>query len=201
VPFSIVLDPQDPRTLVLKLSEPFPASPPERPGLKAIQLRWGPLNPTQAGDYPIHIQLVDAGQLSGSLEATAHISPSPVANIAGYNQLHQGQNENWQHVKAGESTPLPIDLLVTLPAKCRSFIALRPTAGGELDILSDGKPIGTITRRGVPVTLKPEAFGPGFARLGIVRYHVTGGSTPGNAEIVAQLQDGTSYTITVVVEQ
>jgi len=103
-------------------------------------------------------------------------------------------------VKAGQTTTLPIDLLITLPAACRSFVSLRPMEGGDLDILSDGKPIGTITRRGVPVTLKPEPFGPGFSRLGIVRYHVTGGSTPGNAEIVAQLQGGTSYTITVVVE-
>jgi len=40
------------------------------------------------------------------------------------------------------------------------------------------------------VTFKPEPFGPGFARLGIVRFYVTGGSMPGTAEIEAQLQAG-----------
>ncbi len=200
VPFSVALDPKDARTIILKLDGSMPAEPPERPGLKSIHIQWGPLNPKQSGDYTIHIQLTDAGPLSGSTEAIAHIIPRPVPNIAAYNQLHQGRNENWQHVKAGQTAPLPIDLLVTLPDASRSFISLRTIEGGDLDILGDGKPIGKITRRGVPVVLKPEPFGPGFARLGIVRFHITGGSTPGNAEIFAQLQGGTGYTITVVVE-
>jgi hypothetical protein len=96
---------------------------------------------------------------------------------------------------------LPVDLLVTLPDKARSFISLRPTKEGNLDILSDMVPIGTITRRGVPVTLKPEPFGPGHARLGIIRYYVTAGSEPGLAQIEAHLQGGTRYTIDVIVER
>jgi hypothetical protein len=200
VPFTIGLDPQDPRAIVLKLTGALPAGPPERPGLKAIHLRWGPLNPAQAGDYPISIQLSDAGALSGTVQAIVYITPKPVPNVAAYNQLHEGRNEDWQHVKAGQIAPLPIDFLVTLPDKARSFMSLRPTGEGSLEILSDGAPIGMVTRRGVPLTLKPEPFGPGFARLGIVRFWVTGGSVPGLAEIDAQLQGGPRYTIRVVVE-
>ena len=200
VPFTIALDQQDMRTIVLKLSAPFLASPPERPGLKSIHLRWGPLNPKEAGDYPITIQLSDAGEFSGTTQAVAHITAKPLPNIAAYNQLHEGRNENWQHVKSGQTATLPIDLLITMPNDCRSFMMLRPTPGGDMDILSDGKPIGMITRHGVPVTLKPEPFGPGFARLGVVRFHITGGPTPGVAEIEARLQGGTNYIITVVVE-
>jgi hypothetical protein len=99
-----------------------------------------------------------------------------------------------------QTAPLPIDLLVTLPDKARSFVSLRPAADGNLEILSDGVAIGTITRRGVPVTLKPESFGPGFARLGIVRFYVTGGSVSGLAEIDAQLQGGPRYMFHVLVE-
>ncbi len=131
----------------------------------------------------------------------AHITAKPVPNIAAYNELHEGRNENWQHVKTGQAAALPIDLLVTLPDKCRSFIALRPTAEGNLEITSDGAPIGTITGRGVPLTLKPKPFGPGFARLGIIRFYVTAGPTPGDAQIEARLNGGTSYTIEVIVER
>ncbi len=200
VPFTVGLDPRDPRTIVLTLTEAFPAGPPERPGLKAIHLRMGPLNPTQGGDYPISIQISDAGGLSGTTQAVAHITPKPVPVVAAYNQLHEGRNEDWQHVKMDQTAPLPIDLLITLPDKARSFIALRPATGANLEILSDGVPIGAVTKRGVPVTLKPESFGPGFARLGIVRFYVTGGSVPGLAEIDAQLQGGPRYTLHVVVE-
>jgi len=200
VPFTVGLDPQDPRTIVLRLSADLSAGPPERPGLKAIHLRWGPLNPTQAGDYPISISLSDAGGLSGTTQAIAHITPKPVPNVAAYNELHQSRNEDWQHIKVDQTAPLPIDLLVTLPDKARSFVSLRPAADGNLEILSDGVPIGTITRRGVPVTLKPESFGPGSARLGIIRFYVTGGSVPGLAEIDAQLQGGPRYTFHVLVE-
>ena len=201
VPFTIGLDSQDFRTIVLKLTAALPTGPPERPGLKAIHLRWGPLNPTQAGDYPIMIQISDAGELSGNTQAIARITSRPVPNVAAYNQLHAGRNEDWQHVQMGQAAQLPIDLLVTLPDKARSFISLRPSQEGNLQILSDGTPIGTVTRRGVPITLKPESFGPGFARLGIVRFYVTGGSEPGLAEIDAQLQGGPHYLLHVVVER
>ena len=120
--------------------------------------------------------------------------------IAAYNHLHQGRDEDWQFVKSGETALLPIDFLVTLPDRSRSFVALRP-AGTELGVVSDGVPIETITRHGVPVTLKLEAFGPGFARLGIVRLCVTGGAAQGVGEIEAQLQGGPRYTLHVVVER
>jgi len=199
VPFTITWDPQDPRAIVIKLNGAIPSGSAERPGLKAIHLRWGPLNPSQAGDYPVTIQFSDAGELSGTTQTAAHIGPKPVPNVAAYNTLHQGRDEDWQRVKEGQTATLPVDLLVTLPDKARSFVSLRPTADGNLEILSDGRPIGAITRRGVPVTFKPEPFGPGFARLGIVRFYVTGGSKPGVAEIDAQLQGGPRYTIHVVV--
>jgi hypothetical protein len=79
-------------------------------------------------------------------------------------------------------------------------MGLRPVTGGNLEILSDEVPIGTVTQHGVPVTLKLESFGPGFARLGIVRFNVTGGLAPGLVEIDAQLQGGPRYTLHVVVE-
>jgi len=201
VPFTVGVDPQDPQTIVIRLTNALSASPPERPGLKAIHLRWGPLNPPQAGDYPITIQLLGAGDLSGTTQAIGHIVPKPVPNVAAYNTLHGGRNENWQHVKVGEPSAMPIDFLVTLPDKARSFISLRPASGGTLEILSDGMPIGVISKSGVPITLKPEPFGPGFARLGIIRLYVTAGSEPGVAEIEAHLNGGTNYRITVLVEQ
>ena len=200
VPFTVGLDPKDPRTIVLRLKEAFPVGPPERPGLKAIHLRWGPLNPVQEGDYPISIEISDAGELSGTTQAMAHITSKPVPVVAAYNQLHEGRNEDWQHVGTGQTAPLPIDLLITLPDKARSSMELRPVTGENLEILSDGVAIGTITRRGVPVTFKPESFGPGFARLGIVRFYVTGGLEAGLAEIDARLQGGPRYTLHVLVE-
>jgi hypothetical protein len=201
VRFIVGLDPQDPATIVLKLTEALPAGPPERPGLKAIHLRWGPDNPLQAGNYPVAIKISNAGELSGTTEAVAHITPKSVPNVAAFNQLHGGRNEDWQHVKTGQTAPLPIDLLITLPDRARSFVELRPAAGGTLEILSDGAPIGTVSQRGVPVTLKPEPFGPGFARLGIVRFHVTAGSQAGTAAIDAQLRGGTHCTLQVIVER
>ena len=200
VRFTVGVDPTDPLTIVLRLTEAFPAGPPERPGLKAIHLRWGPLNPVHEGDYPITINLSDAGELSGTTQAIAHITPKPVPVVAAYNQLHEGRNEDWQHMKTGQAALLPIDLLITLPDKSRSSMELHPVTGGNLEILSDGVEIGTITRRGVPVTLRPESFGPGFARLGIVRFYITGDSLPGLAEIDAQLQGGPRYTLHVLVE-
>ena len=58
VPFIIGIDPQDTRTIVLKLIAPLPAGPPDSPGLKAIHLRWGPLNPLEPGEYPITIGIL-----------------------------------------------------------------------------------------------------------------------------------------------
>lgn len=134
------------------------------------------------------------------MTAIAPITKAPVPNIAGYNQLHDGRNENWQHVKRGETAPIPIDLLVTLPHEARAFIALSTQDDGSLAILSDKRPIGTIKASGVPVSLKPESFGPGFARLGIVRFRVVAGTTTGMAEITAHLSGGTSYTLRLIVE-
>jgi hypothetical protein len=200
VPFSVALDPRDPRTVVIKLAQALPAEPPTRPGLKAIHLRTGERNPTQAGDYPITLQFVDAEALSGTRQAIAHITAGPVPVIAAYNQLHDGQDEDWQQVTPGGSVALPIDLLVTLPGEARASITLRPVQGGGLEILRDGQAIGRVASHGVPVTLTPVPFGPGFARLGIVRFRVTAGSAPGLAEIDAQLQGGPAYTLHVAVE-
>ena len=201
VPFTVGLDPQDPRSIVLRLKEAFPIGPPERPGLKAIHLRMGPLNPTQEGDYPIMIQISDAGEFSGATQAIAHITSKPVPVVAAYNQLHESRNEDWQRVKTDQTASLPIDLLITLPDKARSSIELRLVTGGNLEIRSDGAPIGTVTQRGIPVTFKPESFGPGFSRLGIVRFYVAGGLEPGIAEIDAQLEGGHRYTLHVFVER
>lgn len=198
--FTWALDKEDPRTIVVHFDEAIEAGPPERPGLKAIHLRSSEINPAKAGDYPITIQFLDAGPLTGTTKATAHITSRPVPNVAAYNQLHQSKDENWQHVKAGADAALPIDFLVTLPDTSRSVISLKLVAEDNVAILSDGKPIGSITTKGAPVTLTPQAFGPGFSRLGIVEVHARAGMTPGTAEIIAALNGGTHYDIHLVVE-
>jgi len=201
VPFTVGLDPSDPRTIVLRLDAPFPAEPPERPGLKAIHVRMGPRNPAQTGEYPIAIQLGNAGGLSGNTQALVRITPTAVPLIAAYNQLHDGRDEDWQAVKPGAQVVLPLDWLVTLPGEARAAITLRKGPTGDLDILRDGHAIGSIDARGVPVTLTPVQFGPGFARLGIVRAQVTAGPTPGVAAIEAQLQGGPSYTLHLTIKE
>ena len=193
------LDDKDPRTVVVHFSEAIATGSADRPGLKAIHLRTNEINPAKAGEYPIAIQFIDAGSLSGTTKAFAHITANPVPNVTAYNQLHEGKDEDWQHVKGREAAALPIDFLVTLPEASRSVISLKAGDAG-LSILRDGKPIGSITTKGAPVTLTPEAFGPGFSRLGVVRVHAKAGTTPGTAEIVAALEGGTYYVIHLIVE-
>jgi hypothetical protein len=103
-------------------------------------------------------------------------------------------------LKAGTQASLPIDFLVTLPAAPRTSVSLKAVGDGSLTILGDGQPIGSIKTTGVPITLEPQAFGPGFARLGIVEVHATAGMTAGTAQIVAALDDGTHYAIHLLVE-
>lgn len=200
VPFTVTQDQTDPRVVVVRIEQSISMGPSGKPGLKAIHVRTGGLNPAMPGDYPITVQFIDAGALSGTTTAVAQITEKPTPNVAAYNQLHQSKDEDWQHVKPGMEAPLPIDFLVTLPDEPRSSITLIPAAGGSLSILSDGKPIGSITAQGVPITLTPQTFGPGFARLGIVEVHAKAGTTPGTAQIVAALEGGTRYVINLVVE-
>lgn len=115
-------------------------------------------------------------------------------------QLHQSRNGDWQHVKAGAEAALPIDFLVNPPNESRSSITLAPVGDGTISILGDGKRIGSITTRGVPVTLRPQTFGPGFARLGIIEIHAKAGNQSGTAEIVASLDGGTQYKINLIVD-
>ena len=198
--FTKAMDEKDARTVVIHFEDGIEAGPLERPGLKAIHLRTSLLNPPRAGDYPITLTFIDAGPLTGTTQAIAHITARPVPNVAAYNQLHLGKDEDWQRVKPGANTGLPIDFLITLPGECRSSISLKPVADGRLAILSDGKNIGSITTEGVPLTLTPKAFGPGFARLGIVEVHARAGATSGTARIVAALDGGSRDVIHVVVE-
>jgi Zn-dependent alcohol dehydrogenase len=79
-------------------------------------------------------------------------------------------------------------------------LELSPEADGKLTILSDGKSIGSIWSDGVPVTLTPESFGPGFARLGIVRVHARARDQAGSAEVVASLDGGIKYRIKLIVD-
>ena len=200
VPFSVTQDKDDPRTVVVRIDQAIPVHPPERPGLKAIHVRTGELNPARPGDYPIAIEFLNAGILSGTTKALAHISATPTPNIAAFNQLHKSRDEDWQHVPAGVEAPLPIDFLVTLPDQSRASITLASAGDGTLDIVCDGATIGSITTTGVPVTLTPQSFGPGFSRLGIVEVHAKAGTTPGGAQIIASLDHGTRYAINLIVE-
>jgi hypothetical protein len=198
--FSTALDSKDPHTVIIHFSAGIAAGPPDAPGLKAIHLRTNEMNPAKPGAYPITIQFLDAGQLTGTTAAVAHITATPLPSIAAYNQLHQSKDEDWQHVKPSAEAPLPIDFLVTLPSESRSSISLAPAANNALNILSDGKRIGSITVTGVPVTLKPQMFGPGFARLGIIEVHAKAGATPGAAQIIVAVDGGTQYKINLIVE-
>lgn len=198
--FSIARDRADPRTIVIQFERAIAVKPPDEPGLKAIHVRTAEINPARPGNYPITVRFEKAGSLTGTTRATAHITRVPLPNIAAYNNLSGGRDEEWQRVKAGGEAPLPIDFLVTLPNVCRSFVSLKARSDGRLEILSDGKPIGTIRTEGVPVTLTPVPFGPGFARLGIIRVLAKAGETPGTAEIIAALKGGTHYTDYLIVE-
>jgi hypothetical protein len=198
--FTVAPDSKNPRTIVIHFEEAISLGAQGGPGLKAIHLRTNVINPAKTGDYPITIQFIDAGPLSGTTGTTAHITAKPMPNVAAYNQLHQSKDEDWQHVKTGEEAPLPIDFLVTLPDTPRSVISLK-AVDGRLSILSDGKPIGSITTNGMPVTLTPVTFGPGFSRLGIIEVHAKAGMTPGTADIVAALDSGTQYVIHLIVDR
>ena len=200
VPFSVTQDKADAHVVIVRIDQAIASASPEAPGLKVIHVRTGELNPAVPGDYPISVQFIDAGPLSGTTNAIAHITDKPVPNVAAYNQLHQSKDEDWQHVSPGGDALLPIDLLITLPDDPRSTISLAPTGEGAISILSDGKRIGSISAQGVPVTLTPESFGPGYSRLGIVRLRAKAGSQRGIAEIVATLEGGTKYKINLIVD-
>lgn len=199
VKYTVGLDPGDRHVVEIRFDTAAPAGKPGNPAIKAIHLRTPEINPS-AGRYPISIEFIDAGPLSGKTVATATITAQPVPNIAVYNQLHAGKGEDWQRVKPGEQAPLPIDFLVTLPGRERTSMSLRPDPDGTLDILGDGKPIGRITASGVPVQLTPQSFGPGYARLGIVELHATAGAVPGTARIEASLDGGTRCIVHLVVQ-
>lgn len=198
--FTVTQDDPNPRIVEVRIEQAIAGGPPERPGLKAIHVRTGELNPAAPGDYPISVQFIDAGPLSGTTRAVAHITAKPLPNVAAYNQLHQGRDEDWQRVAPGADAPLPIDFLVTLPDEARSTIALAPATDGGFSILRDGRPIGSISAKGVPVTLTPQAFGPGLSRLGVVEVRAKAGTTPGKAEIVAAMNGGTRYVVNLLVE-
>lgn len=199
-PFTVTQGKTDPRVVIVHIERAISSGSPEKPGLKAIHLRTGEINPAAPGDYPIRVEFTDAGPLSGTATVAAYITEKPVPNIAAYNQLHQSKNEDWQRVKPGMESPLPIDFLVTLPDESRSSITVTPASGSSLSILSDGKPIGSITTKGVPIVIWSQPFGPGFARLGIVEIHAKAGTTPGAAQVIAALDGGPQYVINLIVE-
>jgi hypothetical protein len=197
--FTTTQAPTNPRAIIIKFNAPITADPPGHPGLKDIHIRARVVNPAP-GNYPISITFSDAGALNGTTTAIARITPSPVPNIAAYNELNEGKGSNWQHVQPSQEAPVPIDFLVTLPNVPRSVISLSAQPDGSLKILSDGKPIGSIKASGAPVTMRPVSFGPGKSRLGIIRINVKAGNEPGMAEITAALDAGTEYKINLAVD-
>jgi len=199
VKFTVAQDPKDQRVIEVQFAETLSTSGPGTPGIKAIHLRTPLINPN-AGSYPILVEFIDAGPLTGSTRAIANITPTPVPNIAAYNQLHNNQDEDWQHVKSGAEVALPIDFLVTLPDQARSTISLKAADERNLSILSDGKRIGSISSKGAEISMTPQMFGPGYARLGIIELHAKAGATQGNAQIEAKLDGGTQCVINVVID-
>ncbi len=201
VPFTVTQDVANPRAVTVVIAKAISANPPDQPGLKAIHVRTGEINPSVAGDYPIGIEFINAGALSGKTTAIAHITAKPLPNIAAFNQLHQSKDEDWQHVKTGAAAALPLDYLVTLPDASRSTITLGSKSDGGLDILRDGMPIGSIVTKGVSVSLTPHPFGPGFSRLGLIEVSVKAVSVAGEAQIIASLKGGLTNIIHIFVEQ
>ncbi|MGO9744080.1 MAG: hypothetical protein ACLPN5_21675 [Roseiarcus sp.] len=199
--FTVASDNGDARTIVIRFAEALSPDAQGYPGLKAIHLRTNLINPAQAGDYPIRLQFADAGPLTGETTAIAHIAAVPEPNVAPYNQLHSGKDEDWLRVKAGADADLPFDFLVTLPDAARAAIILKPSPDGGLAIMSDGRAVGAIVTHGVPIVLTPVPFGPGFSRLGIVEVRAKAGPTPGVAEIAASLVGGASSGVRVIVEE
>ena len=53
--FEAAVDPYDYRAIILRLSEPIDACPPDQPGLKAIHLRAPVVDPAKPSDYPIAV--------------------------------------------------------------------------------------------------------------------------------------------------
>ena len=125
--FTTTQDATNARAIIIKFNGPIVADGPEHPGLKDIHIRARVVNPA-AGDYPITITFSDAGPLDETTTAVAHITPTPVPNIASYNELNEGKGSNWQHVQPGQEAPMPIDFLATLPNVPRSIISLRSQA-------------------------------------------------------------------------
>ena len=197
--FAVAQDAKDQRVIEVQFTEALSTSGPGSPGIKAIHLRTPLINP-KAGSYPILIEFIDAGSLTGSTRVTANITPAAVPNIAAYNQLHNNQNEDWQHVKPGTEASIPLDFLVTLPDQPRSTISLKTASEDKLSILSDGKPIGSISSKGAEISMTPQTFGPGYARLGIIELHAKAGTTQGNTQIEAKLDGGTQCVINLIID-
>lgn len=163
--FTIVRNDAKPGEIAIRLHEAIAPRPPEAPGLKAIHLWTDEVNPS-AGDYPITVEFANAGPLFGTTTAIAHITPAPVSSIGAYNRLHDGRNEDWQHVMPGAEARIPIDFVATLPDGPGAAISLRRAEGGSVIILANGEPVGWIRTEGAPVNLTPEMLGPDLARLG-----------------------------------
>lgn len=197
--FTIARDKRQPRALIWRLAQAIPNGLPGRPGLKAIHLRSSERNPMRPGDYTITLSFRHAGTLDGTVRAIAHIAAAPRPNIAAYNQLHAGRDEDYQHLQRNDIAPLPLDFLITLPRQPRAELRLEPAPGG-LRILADDAPIGTIRTEGVPLALSPVRLGPGFARLGIIRVAVRAGAAAGSVRVIATLTGGETCRITLTVE-
>jgi hypothetical protein len=197
--YTVSLDPGDSHAIDIRFESAVAPGKPGSPAIKAIHLRTPEINPA-AGQYPISVEFINAGALTGKTIAMATVTSQPVPNIAMYNQLHAGESEDWQRVNPGAQAPVPIDFLVTLPGRERTSLSLRPNVDGTLAILGDGMPVGTIKTSGTPVRLTPQPFGPGYARLGIVEVRATAGSTPGTARIEAALDGGTRSVVNLVVQ-
>ena len=132
--FTVSPEQSDPRTIVIQYNQGIVPGGVEKPGLKAIHLHTGLLNPSTAGDYPITVEFSNAGLLNGTNKAVVHVTPTALPNVASYNQLHQGLNEDWQHVQRGKETPLPIDFLVNLPNDSLAGPAVTMTSAGAFPL-------------------------------------------------------------------
>ena len=199
VAFTVARDPRQPRAVIWHLTQAIPSGLPGRPGLKAIHLRSAERNPARPGTYAVAVSFRHAGALDGTTRAIVSVAPAPRPNIAAYNQLHAGHDEDYQHVKRGEVAPLPLDFLVTLTQKLRAEMRLVAAPDG-LRIMADDAQIGTIRTEGVPLVLTAERFGPGFDRLGIIRVTARAGAVAGTARVIATLAGGETCRLTLIVE-
>jgi hypothetical protein len=184
--FTVGRAPGDARTIVISVRSTIAALSPQMPGVKAIHL-IAPLRNPEAGTYHLHVMVTLRGR-THSAEEAVRIEAAPRAQLAPFNAMHDGRNEDWQTVHIASRASTDADFLYTdergdHPANLTlQTVGERPT---RASVMLDGARIGEIiASRGL--VLVPQAA----PRGGVVRVGVLASRTPGSATVTARLSNG-----------